>query len=107
MTISQLLLTVSLTILGSSGIATVIVTLLQHHWAKKETKDARIDALVEAQQVMMIDRVRFLGKSYIQEKTITLADKENLVSMYKAYKNLGGNGHLETVMHEVEQLEVI
>lgn len=102
----QYVITIFLAVLGSSGVASIVVALLQHHWAKKERGDARIDALVTAQQVMMIDRVRYLGKCYIDEGHIALADKENLVSMYNAYKSLGGNGHLETLMKEVESLEV-
>ena len=102
----QTILTLALAVLGSSGVASVVVAVLQHHWSQKERGDARIDALVSAQQVMMIDRVRYLGKCYIEDGHIALADKENIVSMYNAYKALGGNGHLETVMTEVNQLEV-
>lgn len=102
----QLLLTLVLAVLGSSGVASIVVAVLQHHWHKKEAKDERIDALVDAQQVMMIDRVRYLGQCYIRAGEIGLADKENLTSMYNAYKKLGGNGHLETVMREVDQLDV-
>lgn len=102
----EYLITIALAVLGSSGVASIVVALLQHHWAKKEKGDARIDALVSAQQVMMIDRVRYLGKCYIEDGRVCLSDKENLVAMYNAYKALGGNGHLETVMSEVNQLEV-
>ena len=98
--------TILLAIIGSSGVSSVIVAVLQHRWAKKETADKRIDALVEAQQVIMIDRVRFLGRGYLNAGEINLADKENLRGMYRAYKALGGNGHLETVMDEVESLPV-
>jgi len=98
----QMVITLLVAVLGSSGVASVVVALLQHRWSR----DARIDALVEAQQVLMIDRVRYLGMTYINAGNITLADKENLASMYKAYKALGGNGHLETIMSEVERLEV-
>jgi hypothetical protein len=55
---------------------------------------------------MMIDRVRYLGRHYIEAGRIGLSDKENLTAMYNAYKALGGNGHLETVMNEVNRLEV-
>jgi hypothetical protein len=48
-----------------------------------------------------------LGKQYISDGEIHLEDKENLVEMYKAYKKLGGNGHLETVMSEINHLKVI
>jgi len=101
-----MLLTLILAIVGSSGVASIVVACLQRHWSKKDKGDARIDALVEAQQVMMVDRVRYLGREYIKDGFITIQDKENLVSMYNAYKALGGNGHLETIMAEVDRLEV-
>ena len=96
------LITIVVAVIGSSGIASIVVAVLQHKWSR----DDRIDALVEAQQVMMIDRVRCLGKGYIKDGEISLSDKEDLVSMYNAYKALGGNGHLNTVMREVESLPV-
>lgn len=102
----ELVVTIFLAVLGSSGVASVVVAVLQHHWGKKERSDKRIDALVSAQQVLMIDRVRYLGKKYLDDGRICLDDKENIKAMYSAYKELGGNGHLETVMSEVEQLEV-
>lgn len=98
--------TILLAVIGSSGVASIVVACLQRHWSKKDKGDARIDALVKAQQVMMIDRVRYLGKCYIEDGHIAIADKENLVGMYNAYKALGGNGHLETIMAEVDRLEV-
>ncbi len=91
---------------GCTGVWNLITVILQHRWSRQEKKDKRIDALVEAQMVIMVDRVRFLGRSYIDQGWIALSDKENLRGMYRAYKALGGNGHLETVMDEVEHLEV-
>lgn len=91
---------------GCTGIFNLITVILQHKWSKKDKSDQRIDALVEAQTVIMIDRVRYLGRCYIKDGEISLSDKENLKAMYRAYKALGGNGHLETVMEEVDDLEV-
>lgn len=102
----NIFLTIALAVLGSSGLSTVIVALLQRHWSKKDREDSRIDALVTAQQTLMIDRVRHLGQNYIEAGRISLPDKENIVAMYNAYKSLGGNGHLETVMSEIDRLEV-
>jgi hypothetical protein len=101
-----MILTIVLAVLGSSGLSAVVVACLQHHWSKKDRADARIDALVTAQQVLMVDRVRYLGRNYIAQGYIALPDKENLIAMYSAYKDLGGNGHLATVMDEVSRLEV-
>lgn len=90
-----------------SGVSSVVVVLLQRKWAKQDKHDERVDALVDANKVLMIDKVRHLGKKYISEGEIHLEDKENLKEMYDAYKRLGGNGHLETVMAEVNHLKVI
>ena len=101
-----MVLTVLLAVIGSSGIASIVVALLQRHWSKKDKADTRIDALVTAQTVLMVDRVRWLGHKYIRDGYISINDKENLMAMYKAYKALGGNGNLETIMSEVDRLEV-
>lgn len=93
--------------LSGSGVCGVVVALLQRKWAKQDKHDGRVDALVTANKVLMIDKVRELGKKYIADGEITLEDKENLREMYKAYKGLGGNGHLDTVINEVNQLHVI
>ena len=90
-----------------SGVASIVVACLQRKWAKQDKHDERVDALVDASKVQMIDRVRWLGKQYIKDGEIHLEDKENLIEMYNAYKRLGGNGHLETIMNEVKQLKVI
>lgn len=90
-----------------SGVGVIVVACLQRKWAKQDKHDERVDALVDANKVLMVDRVRHLGKRYIAEGEIHLEDKENLIAMYKAYKKLGGNGHLETVMEEVNTLKVI
>lgn len=89
-----------------AGLMTILLAILQRHWAKKDAKAGKLEALVNAQKVVMVDRVRYLGSRYIKQKSVALEDKETLIEMYNAYKSLGGNGHLETVMQEVEKLPV-
>lgn len=93
--------------LTGSSVCSIVVLLLQRKWTKQDKHDERVDALVDANKVLMIDKVRYLGKEYISNGEIHLEDKENLLEMYNAYKRLGGNGHLETVMNEVNHLKVI
>lgn len=88
--------------LGSSGLTAIVLAVLQRRWSCQDKQDA----LVAGLKVLTVDRVRYLGRSYISNHSITLDDKENLQDMYRAYKALGGNGHLETVMAEVERLPV-
>ncbi len=89
-----------------AGLMAILLAALQRHWKKKDDKDGSIKALVNAQKVLMIDRVRYLGGRYVQDGEISLENKENLHDMYASYKALGGNGHLETVMQEVDKLKV-
>lgn len=103
---NDMVVTVICAVLGSSGLSSVLTAWLNHKWSKEKKEDARIEALVNAQKVSMIDRVRYLGKCYIDKGCINLDDKENLKEMHKAYKGLGGNGHLDLVMEEVEKLPV-
>lgn len=90
-----------------AGVMAILLAWFQRKWKKEDTEDSRITALVEAQKVIMIDRVRLLGRQYIEAGSISLEDKENFRAMYSAYKALGGNGHLDTVLSEVEKLKVV
>ena len=89
--------------LGSGGVAAIVLAVLQRKWAK----DDRVDALVAAQKVIMIDRVRQISRQHIAQGEISLEDKETIKEMFDAYKALGGNGHLNTVMNEVDKLKVV
>ena len=89
--------------LGSSGLTAIVLAILQRRWAKQDKQDALVDGL----KVLTVDRVRYLGRHYIEARGVSLEDKENLEDMYRAYKALGGNGHLETVMAEVERLSIV
>ena len=101
-----------------AGIMAIIQSYLNHKWKKDEHNDenlaksvkdqkVKIDALVNAQKVLMIDRIRYLGESYIAREGIYLDEKENLHEMHGSYKQLGGNGHLDVVMSEVDALHVL
>lgn len=87
----------------STALATIVLSLLNRKWAK----DDKRDAVVKAQKLVMLDRVRYLAKQYIAAGHISLDDKENLGEMHTAYKELGGNGHLDLIMKEVDRLPVV
>jgi len=89
--------------LTGSGVMAVVLAILQRRWDKQD----KTDAIVNGLKVLMIDRVRYVGNCYIKEKQITVGDKETLKEMHKAYKALGGNGHLDTIMEEVDRLPTL
>lgn len=92
--------------LGSSGVTAIILAALQRKWSKDDKADEKQDSIISGLKVLTVDRVRYLGKNYIERGWITLWEKENIKDMYAAYKALGGNGHLDTVMKEVERLDI-
>lgn len=96
------LIEVVIACLGSSGLTAIILAVLQRKWAYQDKQSAIVAAL----KVLTVDRVRYLGRCYIKDQSISLEDKENLEDMYRTYKVLGGYGHLETAMDEVERLPV-
>lgn len=97
------LLTLVLSALTGSGVAAIVLAVLQRRWAKQD----RTDDIVNGLKVLMIDRVRYVGNCYIKEKQITMSDKETIKEMHLAYKALGGNGHLDAIMAEVDKLPVM
>ena len=88
--------------LGSSGLTALILAVLQRRWAKEDKQDA----IVAAIKVLTLDRVKHLAKCHIRDGYIDLGDKETLQDMHRAYKALGGNGHLDTAMAAVEKLPI-
>lgn len=92
-----------LSALTSSGLTALLIALLQRRWAKQD----RTDDIVNGLKVLMIDLVRYVGNCHIKDGHITMSDKETLKEMHRAYKTLGGNGHLDHVMTEVDKLPVL
>lgn len=86
-----------------SGLMAIVLACLNRKWAKED----KWHAVVDAQKLVMLDRVRFLAKQHIASQSISLEDKEHLHEMYQSYKALGGNGHLDPIMKEVDRLRVV
>lgn len=93
-------------VFGSSGLSAIIVAIINNRYSRKSKADAKLDAIIEANKVFMIDRIRYIGESYINRGSITLDEKENVMRLYAAYKGLNGNGDLDTVMAEINKLPI-
>lgn len=66
---------------------------------------AQIQALVEADRVVLLDRIRHLGQSYIQKGEISFDDRRIFHMMHDAYHDgLGGNGDADLVVEAVDDL---
>ena len=111
--------TITVAVLGCGGwITTIVIALLNRRWKKQDEAktisperidkiETKLDALVKCQKVMSVSRIHHLGLSYIDAGSITLEEKETLHEMHDAYEALGGNGHLDAIMKEVDRLQVV
>ena len=71
----------------------------------EKSRDAKILALCDAQKIVMLDRIRYLGQKYIEAGEIDFDDRRILNAMHSSYHTgLGGNGDADVVMHEVNKL---
>lgn len=66
---------------------------------KKTVRD-----LAGGQRIILHDRIKYLGRCYIQDEQIRLDDREDLLKMHDAYHQLGGNGNLKALMDDVLEL---
>lgn len=113
----QQMMTLLVAVIGSSGVASVVVALLNRKWAKEdsgtvtkadlESINRKLDNLTENQKLTCVDRIRFMAKQHIAKGSIDIEDKETIMNLFQSYKKLGGNGHLDIIMKEVEKLSVV
>lgn len=92
--------------MGGGGIVALIQTWLQHKLKSETKEDEIILNLRVGLKIIIQHDIRQLANRCIEQGYITLEEKEFLMEMYQTYKKLGGNGRLDTIMSEVEELEV-
>lgn len=102
-----------LAILGGSALAALVNQIgnallwkRQRGAELDDQGDTRLDKLEAGMMAMMLDRIQFLCKSYIEDQTIDVDDRRRLHIMHECYHGLGGNGDLDTLMEAVNQLPI-
>lgn len=69
--------------------------------------EAQVNALVKGQRAIMLDRIIYLGQSYIVKREITYEERKRLRDMHEVYHNdLGGNGDADIIMQNVDKLDL-
>lgn len=62
-------------------------------------------AQVEALKYVLLDRILYIGQSYIKHGEVTFDDRKRLRAMHDLYhKRLGGNGDAQKIMDAVDEL---
>ena len=96
--------TIWVAMIGSGALAAVIsgiFTLIRDRQRHK-------DGVTKGVRQLLYDRIKYLGKHYIQAGQISSEDLEDLIQMHKIYHDdLNGNGYLDTIMTAVKQLQII
>ena len=71
----------------------------------EEISERQNEAAAEALKVILLDRIRHLGQSYIQKGEISFDDRRIFHMMHDAYHDgLGGNGDADLVVEAVDDL---
>lgn len=71
---------------------------------EKTELEKQVDAIRQCLMVSMLDRIQYLCRCYIKAEKISIEDRRHLHQMHKGYKAVGGNGDLDDLMAEVDEL---
>ena len=124
-TIITALIAGAVAIFTNAGLWGILQKMQQHKYDKEAERDEQfteaLKKLEENQETMAKtldlqgqvlkgighDRIIYLGRTYCKKGHISVDDYENLNEyLYKPYKELGGNGTAEKMMHEVDALPI-
>lgn len=101
-----------LAVLGGSALAAlinqigqIIMAKIKHKQSSESNENSELQALKKGMRYLMLDRISHIGQVYIKDGSITFDDRRILNEMHKIYHNdLGGNGDLDVLMEEVNEL---
>jgi hypothetical protein len=72
---------------------------------QQEGISTQLDALREAMKCVLLDRIIYLGQSYITEGEVDFDDRKRLRDMHTSYHSgLKGNGDADAIMSAVDAL---
>ena len=86
-----------------SGIFSIVLWKMN----RKATKEDKADDTKVALRILLYDRIKHLGRDYIERGYISSEDLEDIITMHRVYHdNLNGNGFLDSVMAQVKNLPI-
>ena len=66
-----------------------------------------VEALRVGNRIILYDRIKHLGKTYISQREISAEDLEDIIAMHCCYHDdLEGNGFLDDLMKQVRALPI-
>ena len=92
-----------LAIIGSGALSSIIAGIFSLIQNRKNKKDG----VSKGVRQLLYDRIKYLGRCYISDGTISAEDLEDLMQMHGIYHtDLGGNGYLDSLMEQVKHLPI-
>lgn len=104
---------------GAAGAAIIklldgIVQFSLQRYAKKKDKgeekkteiEKKIDAIADCVMAQSLDRIQYLCKCHIKEGSIDMDDLRRLHIMHEKYHAIGGNGDLDKLIEQVNNLPI-
>ena len=88
----------------SSGALSTLISGLFSIW---QTRRKEADGVRDGVKMILYDRIKFLGKKYIERGYVTTEQLEDLTTMHDIYhdpEGLNGNGFLDALMNNVSKL---
>lgn len=90
-----------------SGIFSVVMWKLQQKAQIQAQKTSKEDDIAKGIRMLLYDRIKHLGNSYIHKGYVTSEELEDLTAMHQIYhNNLNGNGFLDDLMSRVKNLPI-
>lgn len=71
---------------------------------RQEDFEAKLDAIRNAEMIILWDRLMHFGMQYIKRGHISYAEEDVIMKQYEAYHVTGGNGHLEQFIKRIKKL---
>lgn len=88
----------------SSGALSTLISAMFNLW---QTRRKKADGVRDGVKMILYDRIKFLGKEYIDRGYVTTEELEDLTTMHDIYhdpEGLNGNGFLDSLMNSVNKL---
>ena len=99
----DLILTLAVAIIGSGALSALIAGL----FTRKAEKKRRNGGLISGVRMILYERIKYLGRHYIERGFIEADELEDLIEMHNTYHDeLEGNGFLDKLMADVKKLPI-
>lgn len=99
----DIILSIVLAVLTSSALSAVIAGL----FSRSADKKRKSSGMVSGVRMILYERIKYLGRHYIERGSVEPDELEDLIEMHKTYHDdLDGNGFLDKLMGDVKKLPI-